>query len=110
MRIEQIRENKRKDYKTETGEEIMQEKIRYHLRWIINSVILAGVIIFIIGMYYEVVKAGIPYQDPPLELQIKYAINLGIGDILVRNGFVIAVCGGIIRLIFGLLCKKCHAF
>lgn len=84
----------------------MREKIRYHLRWIINSVILAGVIILFIGLYYEIIKAGIPYQDPPLELQIKYAINWGIGEILVGNGFVIALCGGIIRLIFGLLCKK----
>lgn len=84
----------------------MKEKIRSSLCWIINSVILAGVIIFFIGWYYEIIKAGIPYQDPPLELQIKYAINMGIGEILVRNGFVIAICGGILRLLLGLILKK----
>lgn len=83
----------------------MSEKIMYHIRWILNSVILAGIIIFIIGWYYWIIKAGIPYQDPPLELQIKYAINMGIGDILVGKGFVIAVCGAIIRFIFWLIGK-----
>lgn len=83
----------------------MIEKIMYHIRWILNSVILAGIIIFIIGWYYWIIKAGIPYQDPPLELQIKYAINMGIGDILVGNGFVIAVCGGIFRFVVWLIGK-----
>lgn len=83
----------------------MNEKIMYHIRGIINSVILAGVIIFIIGLYYWIIKAGIPYQDPPFELQIKYAVNMGIGDILVRNGFVIAVCGGILRVVVWLIGK-----
>ena len=83
----------------------MKEKIMNHIRWILNSVILAGIIIFIIGWYYWIIKAGIPYQDPPLELQIKYAINMGIGDILVGNGFVIAVCGGIFRFVVWLVGK-----
>ena len=84
----------------------MEEKTRCNLRWIVNSVILAGVIIFFIGLYYEIIKAGIPYQDPPLELQIQYAVNMGIGEILVKNGFMTAVCGGAVRLLLGLLMKK----
>ena len=84
----------------------MKEKVKYYLRLIINSVMLAGVIIFFIGWYYEIIKAGIPYQDPPLELQVKYAVNMGIGETLVGNGFVIAICGGIIRLLFELVLKK----
>ena len=43
---------------------------------ICNSAILAGVIIFFIGAYYCVIKAGIPFQDPPLELQIQYAVHM----------------------------------
>lgn len=84
----------------------MKEKTRDILCQIINSVILAGVIVFFIGLYYSIVKAGIPYQDPPLELQIKYAVNMEIGDILVGKGFVIAICGGVIRLFLGLIWKK----
>lgn len=69
-------------------------------RQIINAVILAGIIILCTGMYYCVIKAGIPYQDPPLELQIQYAVNMGIGSILVVEGFLISICGGIVRCLF----------
>lgn len=72
----------------------------------LDSVILAGIIVLIIGLYYMIVKAGIPYQDPPLELQIKYAVNMQIGDTLTVAGFLIAVIGAIIRVILGILCKR----
>lgn len=81
----------------------MKGKIRNILCQIINAVIIAGLIILFIGLYYCVIKAGIPYQDPPLELQIQYEVNARIGDILMGNGFVIAICGGVIRLLFGLI-------
>lgn len=73
---------------------------------IINAAILAGIIVLFIGIYYCVIKAGIPYQDPPLELQIQYSINMGIGDILVKNGFLISICGVLARLLFKLVLKK----
>lgn len=85
---------------------IMREKIYSILCKIMNSFILAGIIILFIGLYYWMIEAGIPYQDPTLEMQIKYAINMGIGEILLANGFIIAVCSGIVRLIFGLIRKK----
>lgn len=84
----------------------MNEKTRDRLCQIINSVIIAGLIVFVIGLYYWIVKAGIPYQDPPLELQIQYAVNLSIGETLLGKGFVIAICGGIARLLLGLILKK----
>lgn len=76
------------------------------LRQTINAVLLAGMIILFIGVYYCVIKAGIPCQDPPLELQVQYAVNMGIGEILVKNGFLICICGGIARLIFQLAWRK----
>lgn len=81
----------------------MKENARGILCQFINSVIFAGVIILVIGLYYYMIKAGIPYQDPPLELQIQYAVNMRIGEILTGSGFVIAVCGGVIRLILRLI-------
>lgn len=83
----------------------MKEKTRYKLCQLINAVILAGVIIFFIGAYYCMIKAGIPYQDPPLEVQIKYAVNMGIGETLVKNGFAIVLYSGIVRLIAWLVFK-----
>lgn len=84
----------------------MTEKARHSLRWIINSVILAGVILCVMGSYYSIIKAGIPYQDPPLELQIQYAVNMRIGEVLLGNGAVIVISGGIIRLLLALILKK----
>lgn len=71
-----------------------------------NAVLLAGMIILLIGVYYCVIKAGIPCQDPPMELQIQYAINMGIGEMLVKDGFLIFTCGGIARFFLKLVLKK----
>lgn len=82
------------------------KKSEYYFRQIINAILLSGIIILFIGAYYCMIKAGIPYQDPTLELQMQYAINMEIGNILVRNGFWIFICGGILRLVFKILAKK----
>ena len=81
-------------------------RIKKVLKTIFNSIILAGVIILVIGLYYSVIKAGIPYQDPPLELQIQYAINMGIGEILLKYGFMITVLGTILQIITGIIVKR----
>lgn len=82
-----------------------QAKGKAYLRQAANSVIFAGIIVLFIGIYYCVVKAGIPYQDPTLELQIRYAVNMGIGEIMVRDGFLISTCGATVRLIIYLVFK-----
>lgn len=82
------------------------EKTVYYLRLITNSVILSGIILFLMGFYYSMIKAGIPYQDPPLELQIQYAVYKGTGEVLLKNGFIITICGGIIRLLLWLIYRK----
>ncbi len=78
----------------------MTVKIKSVFYRISGAAVLAGVIIFVIGAYYEVIKAGIPYQDPPLELQIQYAVNLGIGDALCSIGFFTVVYGIAFRLLY----------
>ncbi|MBO7335856.1 MAG: hypothetical protein J6U42_02850 [Lachnospiraceae bacterium] len=76
------------------------------LKDLFNGFIIAGVVIFMIGVYYAVVKAGIPYQDPTLELQIKYAVNSGIGSVLLRTGGIVGVIGGVFRIVTGIVSKK----
>lgn len=83
----------------------MKEKTESILCQTVNSVIMAGGIILLIGLYYSMVKAGIPYQDPPPALQIQYAVNMGIGETLVGIGFAIALCGTAVRLILWLVRK-----
>ncbi len=65
-----------------------------------TALLLAGIIILVIGSYYLMIKAGIPYQDPTVEMQIQYAINYGIGEILTKTGVVIAVLGAVGSVIF----------
>lgn len=77
----------------------MNTKINNYIRQVVNAVILSGIILIFTGSYYCVFKAGIPYQDPPLELQIQYIVDMRIGEILLKNGLLMTICGGIIRLI-----------
>ena len=68
--------------------------------------LLAGVIILLIAAYYSIVKAGIPYQDPPPELQIQYAVNTGIGDELFKAGLIVVALGILGRMISRILDKR----
>lgn len=84
----------------------MNEKLKNIFRQICNAAILSGLIILFIGLYYLVIKAGIPYQDPPLELQIKYAVNMEIGNVLLKTGTIIFLLSGILRLLLLRLLKS----
>lgn len=67
---------------------------------------IAGMIILLVGLYYSIIKAGIPYQDPPLDLQIQYEVHARIGGVLTGIGLKIAVCSGIVRFVLSLVGKK----
>ncbi|WP_408069321.1 hypothetical protein [Butyrivibrio sp. JL13D10] len=73
---------------------------------ILNGMIIAGVMVLVIGLYYWMIKAGIPYQDPTEELRIQYVINMGIGDALIRNGFKIFILGVVCRLVMLVLNRR----
>jgi len=82
------------------------DKIVQFLKEMFNSIVLAGLIILGVGLFYAVIKAGIPYQDPPLELQIQYSINMGIGEELVRIGFRVVVFGIVVRILLGIFGRE----
>ncbi len=84
----------------------MDIKMKYMLRTWSSAVLLAGCIVFTVGVYYEMIKAGIPYQDPPLALQIQYAVNKGIGEELCRIGFFTILAGLAFRLVVWLLTRN----
>ncbi|MCI8751125.1 MAG: hypothetical protein K1W39_01755 [Lachnospiraceae bacterium] len=81
----------------------MKKKIIRCIRQITNATIIAGIIILFIGLYYSIIKAGIPYQDPPLDLWIQYETNVRIGGLLTGIGLKIAVCSSIIRFVLELI-------
>ena len=66
---------------------------------IFNSIAIAGCLIFVVGIYYAVVKAGIPYQDPTPEMSLNYEVNLRVGEILLLLGaaaFAVGAAGRVI--------------
>lgn len=71
----------------------MREKVYSYINQIAKATALSGIIMILIGAYYYMIKAGIPYQDPQLELQIQYEVNLRVGEILFKNGIGTTVLG-----------------
>lgn len=76
------------------------------LKRLFTSILLAGILVLAAGLYYKVIKAGIPFQDPTLELQLQYLINMGIGDVLTKIGLCTTMAGSICRIVIGILNRK----
>ncbi len=51
------------------------------------------------GFLYDVLFAGIPYQDPPPTLQQQYAANAAIAQTLYALGGVIILLGIVISVV-----------
>ena len=72
----------------------------YFVKSVLTGLAVSGMIIILVGMYYLVIKAGIPYQDPPLELQIQYTVNMATGEELFKIGAIICGVGLAGRIAF----------
>lgn len=73
---------------------------------LLNGLIIAGIIILGVSLYYWIIKAGIPYQDPTEELRIQYAINMGIGDELFKVGLIMFAVGLIPRIALAIIGQR----
>lgn len=76
------------------------------LKSFLKGFVSVGLINLIIGIYYLFIKAGLPYQDPPIELQIQYAVNTRVGEILGAIGLVMCFIGIIGSIMFRVIEKK----
>lgn len=76
------------------------------LRHLGDAALLGGLVVAVIGLYHIVIRAGIPYQDPTVEMRLRYAIALGTGRALLGTGLALAAGGGVLRLILKLIPKK----
>ena len=70
------------------------------IKSVFTGLAVSGMIVVLVGMYYLVIKAGIPYQDPPLELQIQYTVNMNTGEELFKTGVLICGVGLAGRIVF----------
>lgn len=61
--------------------------------------VLEGILV-IAGLYFTVVKAGLPYQDPTPEMVAQYERDTGIGMVLLLAG----LGTGIFCLVYTVVC------
>ena len=76
------------------------------IKIILNVLIVAGALAFVIGLYFWIIKAGIPAQDPTPEMKAQYAQNMLIGDALVFSGFLTSLTAAIPRIIIGIVSRR----
>ena len=55
--------------------------------------IFLGIVIFIAAFIYDVLFAGIPYQDPTPEMQSRWDIHSSIAEYIYISGSVIFLAG-----------------
>lgn len=57
-----------------------------------------GLSLVVIGFIYDAMFAGIPPQDPPLELQIQYARDAKIASSIMGAGLIVTIVGALVWL------------
>ena len=66
-------------------------------KWLPWGFLLLGLGIFLAGFVYDVIFAGIPYQDPTPELAARYAFHAGVAKAIRLVGGVVSL-GGLLAL------------
>ncbi len=59
-------------------------------KWLLYVAVF-GIIVLGTGLYYSIIKAGIPYQDPTQEMLEQYIRDARIGELLTLSGMCIEV-------------------
>jgi len=57
--------------------------------------VTSGITIILIGFVYDVLFAGIPYQDPTPALAARYEFHSQVASIIRWSGLIISMIGGI---------------
>lgn len=71
----------------------------------LKYVALLGSIVIVIGLYFLMIKAGIPYQDPTQEMIEQYNRDTRIGEVFTLIGICIeGIC--ILGFLAGVIRKK----
>ena len=63
------------------------------VKCICSAVLMAGVLLLLIGGYLCMVKAGIPYQDPTIEMTIQWSAYNMAGEYNLKCGTVMMLIG-----------------
>lgn len=77
-------------------------KVKAIIQKIPLMLVLLGIIILFIGLYYVIIKAGIPYQDPTPELLQKYNNYTHTGHVFIKISMAMELISGLY-----ILARKC---
>ena len=69
------------------------------------ALVVIGVMIILMGFIYDVFLAGIPYQDPTLELIANYNLHSKIAAIIRCIGMSVCLVGGGMFIVLGTIRK-----
>lgn len=83
------------------GGKIMKNKRKS----LINGIVISSIIFIVIGIYYLIIS-GIPYQDAPMELLIKYEVNQKVGEICIGFGLGLLMLWIISKIIIMLINRR----
>lgn len=65
-----------------------------------HGLIAAGALIALSGFVYDVLFAGIPYQDPTAELAARYEYHAWIASAILRCGICVFLIGAVAGVVF----------
>ena len=68
-------------------------------RYLPLTLILLGIAILFAGFIYDVLFAGIPYQDPTPALLASYEFHSHIASLIRWSGFGVSIIGGMLILV-----------
>lgn len=54
---------------------------------------IAGLVIVVTGFVYDILFAGIPYQDPTPEIQGRYEFHSSVAGVFYKTGGVVLLLG-----------------
>lgn len=67
--------------------------------------LIVGILFVVFGFIYDLMFAGIPYQDPTPELTQKYIYNASIAYAFYKAGFIVLIIG-ILVMLFQILYRR----
>lgn len=68
--------------------------MRRWLRWLVPAVVMAlGMAVAFAGFAYDLMLAGIPYQDPTPELEAQYRFHSGVASAIEYIGVTVLAAG-----------------
>ncbi len=74
----------------------MKEK----LKTLIHAIMLSGIFVFVLGLYFMFIKTGLPYQDPTPEMTIRWMAYNTAGEACALYGMSIFVLGLVGRIVY----------